>query len=97
MKLITSIYPFDLGNIENIPAKEGVYQLLDSNQSTIYIGRTGNLYRRLQQHLNTDDSCILNARTFVFEVTLNSVTREKELLEEFRHKHGYLPRCNDRL
>ena len=97
MALVATNYLLNSGNIQNVPVREGVYELSDTNKTIIYIGRSDNLQDRLHQHLNTTDPCIVNAKYFRYEVTWNSENRETELLEEFKRRNGRLPRCNDRL
>ncbi len=81
--------------IQNVPESEGVYELADYSKAVIYIGRSNNLKRRLNEHLNTSDPCLRSVQYFCYEKTWNSEQREQELLEEYRRIHGRLPKCND--
>ena len=83
--------------VSSVPQSEGVYQLFDSGKNPIYIGRSDDLRRRLTEHLNTSDTCIKSASYFTYEVSSRSISREQELLEEYKRNHGRLPRCNDKL
>ena len=50
MGLILSKKIYD---IKEIPKKTGIYLFLDSNGIPIYIGKSLNLYKRINQHLNS--------------------------------------------
>jgi DNA polymerase-3 subunit epsilon len=50
MSLILSKKIYD---IKEIPKKTGIYLFLDSNSIPIYIGKSLNLYKRVNQHLNS--------------------------------------------
>lgn len=91
-----TLTPFTPREVDNVPEREGVYQLFDASQELTYIGRSDNLRRRLSEHLNTSDSCIKNARYFVYEVTNRSEEKEQQMLAEYKRIHGRYPRCNDR-
>ena len=88
---------FTSWNLASVPKSEGVYQLFDSGKNLIYIGRSDDLNRRLNEHLNTTDPCIKSAAYFTYEVTSRSAQRETEMLEEYKRIHGRYPRCNDQL
>ena len=94
-------YAFTEETIDRSPDQHGVYQLEDG-ASIIYIGRaagTGVTIRsRLRDHKGgRDGPCTKGASHFRREVTEAAVSREKELLEEYkRNNNGRLPRCNDR-
>ena len=66
-------------NLVSVPKSEGVYQLFDSGQNLIYIGRSDDLNRRLNEHLSTTDPCIKSAAYFAYEVTPRSAQRETEM------------------
>ena len=95
-------YRFNSENIDRSPEEPGVYALYDDSE-LIYYGRaqgnTVTIRSRLQSHLRGDEgSCTQNATHYKREPCPNPVTREKELLEEFKKTHhGNLPRCNERV
>lgn len=92
---ITAVWnPLGVDTLRYVPQSEGVYELADISQSAIYIGRSDDLSRRLHEHLSTTDSCIQLAQFFRYELTQQSVARERQLLEEYRHRYGRYPRCN---
>ncbi len=84
------------GNVQLVPAQEGIYELANGSYSIIYIGRSDDLSRRLRDHMNTSDPCLKAAAFFRFEVTSRSEERERELLDEYYRQYGQFPRCNDR-
>lgn len=86
---------FDVLHVNNVPEKEGVYQLLDENKKIIFIAGTANLRRDLEKHLETDDSCLKRARYFDFEEEGMYTIRESELIQQFLQQHGKLPEGND--
>jgi excinuclease UvrABC nuclease subunit len=88
---------FTSWTVSSVPESEGVYELFDSGKSLIYIGRSDSLRRRLTEHLNTSDNCIKSAAYFSYEVTSSSISREQELLAEYKRIHGRYPRCNEKL
>jgi GIY-YIG catalytic domain len=76
---------------QNAPEASGVYAI--ANGSTwIYIGETNNIKRRLMEHLNGDNPCILirspDRFSFEFHGGLARVSRQNELILELR------PACN---
>ena len=82
---------------ENAPAAAGVYELGNSNNAVIYIGRAGDLSERIAAHRGAaSNTCIgRNATKFRYEQTLANVTRERQLFEEFKQSHGgKIPACN---
>ena len=95
MSLIATWNQLISWEIQHVPVTEGVYELADNSHSIIYIGRSNNLKRRLNEHLNTNDPCISAASYFKYEQTWRSEEREQELLDEYRRIYGRLPRCND--
>ena len=95
--VVATISRMTQAEINNLPQSEGVYKLMDYSKSVIYIGRTDNLRRRLNEHLSTSDTCIRSANYFTAETTFRSIDREREMLLDFRRRYGRLPRCNDRI
>jgi|GEM_PF-896160 len=99
--MASDTYAFTWENIQNAPAQAGVYALFDGDE-IIYIGRAqgGNttIRSRLSAHKNGNEgSCTQFALAYWRETTSRPVSREKELLEWFKGKHGRLPRCNSRI
>lgn len=95
-------YQFNEQNVGRSPDTAGVYALFDAFGECIYIGRAKGggvtIRSRLQAHLaGHEGACTQRAVTYAREVTTSPVSREVELLEEFRSLHGRLPRCNSRI
>jgi predicted GIY-YIG superfamily endonuclease len=87
-----------LSGANSAPEAEGVYELGNSNNAVVYIGRANNLRRRLLEHNGASrTTCIgRNANRYRREVTAASVTRERELIQEYKQSHGgRLPTCNE--
>jgi hypothetical protein len=91
-------YGFTKENVDKSPTKIGVYALYDGGL-TIYIGRASGedtIRARLQSHQRGDEgSCTQRANGYKREECTNPVSREKELLEEYKQNSGKLPRCNE--
>ena len=83
---------------EDAPEAAGVYELGNSNGAVVYIGRSGNLRQRLNQHANADGrSCLgKNASRFRYDSTSSYISRERELFTEYKDSHGGdIPPCNE--
>lgn len=91
-------YTFTQENVDNSPTADGVYALYDESV-TIYIGKgdgVNGIRARLQAHKRGDEgSCTQGASHYRREVCNNPLTRERELLQEYKNANGVLPRCND--
>jgi hypothetical protein len=90
-------YAFTNENVDKSPTDNGAYALYDG-ATTIYFGRasgTDTIRARLQSHKRGDEgSCTQKATDYRREVCTNPISREKELLEEYKQSYGKLPRCN---
>jgi len=91
-------YDFTQANVDTSPTDKGVYVLYDGN-TTIYIGRgdgENGIRARLQAHKRGDEgSCTKNASQYRREICRYPMTRERELLQEYKNTYSKLPRCND--
>jgi hypothetical protein len=81
------------------PIEAGVYCLY-SYGTVIYYGRAQGgsvtIESRLYDHkAGRSGPCTQSATHFSFEKTTSPVTRERELLEQYRVFYGQLPRCNE--
>lgn len=85
--------PFNRDNILKAPIKAGVY-FLGSEHETTYIGAASNIQQRLEEHLNSPDSCIKGTVSFCYHETLFPEAEEEKQLTAFQYEHGRLPRCN---
>lgn len=89
-------YAFSQKNIDNAPAKPGVYALLDGAVIIYYGKASKSIQDRLQRHFNGDEGpCTEGATQYRREENTSPVAREKELLMEYQNSNAQLPRCND--
>lgn len=88
----------NLSSWKEAPNSEGVYELGNRSRSIVYIGRSEEgLSGRLKDHAEADGrTCIgRDAVYFRYEVTSQSITREKELFRDYkRNNGGSIPDCN---
>ena len=92
-------HQFTKANVDGSPEAHGVYQLEDG-ATIIYVGRaagTGVTIRnRLQSHQSGNEgACTKGATHYRREVTEAAISREQDLLEEYKKAHGKYPRCNE--
>ena len=92
-------YAFSDENLSKAPDSAGVY-VLYQNGTCIYIGRaqggSTTIRSRLKDHKSgREGRCTQVADTYKREPCSNPITRERELLEEFKQSYGKLPRCNE--
>lgn len=79
------------------PEEAGVYVFYDKDRALIYVGGSINLRETFTHYLATsfsDDPRKLETRYYRRKSTLNWEKRAKELLEEYRQKHGEPPKLN---
>ena len=82
---------------KRIPEEAGVYALYNEDRVLIYIGESANLREAFTRYLETkfsDDPRKNETRYYKREFTPNREERTKELLNEYRQKHGELPKLN---
>lgn len=82
---------------KHIPEGPGVYALYNEAKDLIYIGESTNLQEIFTHYLETnfsDDPRKRETRYYMREFISNQESRMKELLDEYRQKHGELPKCN---
>jgi predicted molibdopterin-dependent oxidoreductase YjgC len=80
-------------NINNAPEANGVYQLLNEKQETIFIRGADNIRHDLQEKLNS----VGRARFFRYEEHDMYSMRENEMLGQFLKKYGTLPEVNNEI
>jgi hypothetical protein len=73
--------------VDEVPACEGVYQLLDEARNVLSIKGVVNLREALMGQLESCDK----ARYFVIEEDRMFTQRESELIQQYLQKHGKLP------
>jgi len=82
---------------KHVPAQPGVYALYNKDKTLIYVGESNNLREEFAHYLKTnfsDDPRKCGAVYYKREFTSKQGERMKKLLEEYREKHGELPKCN---
>jgi hypothetical protein len=79
--------PFDQENINQVPATEGVLQLLNGEHSVLTIKGTDNLREELLRALEGND----NAAWFDYEEDKMYSQRESELIQKYLQEHGKMP------
>jgi hypothetical protein len=89
---------FTRNMVEGAPADPGVYALWE-NEELIYYGRaSGNaisIQLALMDHLSgRGGACTERATHYGWEITVDPVAREAELLSEYKATFKRLPRCN---
>ncbi|KPV62179.1 MAG: UvrABC system protein C [Candidatus Bathyarchaeota archaeon BA2] len=80
-----------------VPEESGVYALYNEVKVLIYIGESTNLREKFTHYLETnfsDDPRKRETRYYKRELTSNQEDRMKELLDEYRQKHGEFPKYN---
>lgn len=84
---------FTRKNVEAVPEVEGVYQLLDEQETVIYIKGAMNLRSEIEEQLERNE----NARYFMCDEEPMYTKRESELLQQFIAEHGEMPEGNREL
>ena len=86
-----------LESAQFVKAKPGVYVLYDKHLDAIYVGETENLQEEFAKYVNTNfenDSCKQKTHTYQRTFVENPKERQREILEDYKEKHGKLPSCN---
>jgi len=78
---------FEEEHINQVPAAEGVFQLLDEAHNVLTIKGTGNLREELLRALEEND----NAVRFEYEENKMYSQRESELIQKYLQEHGEMP------
>lgn len=90
---------FTNGNIGKAPECAGVY-VLSQYEEIIYVGKSNTksgIKSRLQVAKRGDTPGGKKATSFQTERCEDAFKREKQLLEQYKKKHGKLPHYNDRI
>ena len=93
-------YRFTRSMVEGAPADPGVYALWE-NDELIYYGRasgnaTGIQFALFEHLAGRAGPCTKGATHYGWEISLDPVAREAELLAEYEAAFKRLPRCNGR-
>ncbi|MBT8171464.1 hypothetical protein KJN74_01145 [Candidatus Bathyarchaeota archaeon] len=82
---------------KGVPEETGIYAFYDKNRILIYLGGTSNLRKTFRDLLETNFSIDPRKRETVYYrrmSTLNWEETVKNLLEEYKHESGDLPKLN---
>ncbi len=89
----SNAFQFSPQGLTNAPALSGVYGIFNQER-WIYVGETGDINRRLAEHLNTGGTCIHRyfPTGFTYELSpqLLRVARQDQLIQQLA------PACNQR-
>ena len=88
------LYRFDAAILQGAPANAGIYALWQDGEM-IYLGHSGSIKASLLVHLERRTPCTSGTTYYSWELSLRPATREVELLELYKKRHGRLPRCNE--
>lgn len=91
-------WDFRKGMVESDRDEGGVYQFANSAGTIVYIGSSGQIRTRLQQHLGEDaKSCIrANATKYQIEYRADYAAEELRLYDAYVRDNGRAPQCNDK-
>lgn len=93
MPIASPRYAFNRTMVSGAPPDPGVFALWEGEE-LIYYGRAHSIQAQLLKHLEGAERCTRRASHYGWEISSNAASREVELLREYRHAHGRLPRCN---
>lgn len=84
-------------NSRFVAAVPGVYVLYDKNKEVIYIGESENLQEKFTLYHDTNfenDGCKQKTAAYQREFVENPKDRKRQLLVDYKKRHGKLPYCN---
>lgn len=95
MPIAEPLFRFTAAIVQGAPENPGVLALWQQSEM-IYLGRAASIRQRLRELLQASaQPCLLEATHYSWELSLSPGSREADLLEQFRKRHGRLPRCNE--
>ncbi len=80
-----------------VKSKSGVYVLYDKKLNALYIGESDNLQKEFEKYVETNfenDECKQKTHTYQRTFVENPKERKRQLLEDYKKKHGKMPSCN---
>jgi len=83
-----------LSKVKSAPQKPGVYELGNAKKEIVKIGEGGKLKERLQGQMPSKPKDVKLIR---WQEIRQHEKREKQMLEEFKKKHGRLPKYNEQI
>jgi hypothetical protein len=84
---------FNQENVAAVPEKEGVFQLLDEQETVIFIKGAMNLKQELTDQLELNQE----AKFFMFIEDQMFSKRESEMLQHYIIEHGKMPKTNQEM
>jgi excinuclease UvrABC nuclease subunit len=81
---------FNQENVAAVPEKEGVFQLLEEQETVIYIKGAMNLKQELTDQLELNQE----AKFFMYIEDQMFSKRESEVLQHYIIEHGKMPKTN---
>ena len=95
MPIVEPLFRFTAAIVEGAPENPGVLALWNRSEM-IYLGRAASIRQRLRELLQASaQPCLQEASHYSWELSLRPGPREADLLEQYRERHGRLPRCNE--
>ncbi len=80
-----------------VRSRHGVYVLYDKKLNALYIGESDNLKKEFAKYIDTNfenDACKQKTHTYQRTFVENPKERKRQLLEDYKKKHGKMPCCN---
>ncbi len=80
-----------------VRSRPGVYVLYDKKLNALYIGESDNLKIEFAKYIDTNfenDACKQKTHTYQRTFVENPKERKRQLLEDYKKKHGKMPCCN---
>ena len=87
--------------LDNLPTSPGVYKMLDINKNIIYVGKAGNLKKRVSSYFMKSNHSVKNQRLIAkirdidYQITSNeqdALLLENNLIKEYKPKYNILLR-----
>ena len=87
--------------LDNLPTSPGVYKMLDSDKNIIYVGKAGNLKKRVSSYFMKSNHSVKNQRLIAkirdidYQITSNeqdALLLENNLIKEYKPKYNILLR-----
>jgi len=81
----------------SVRSRPGVYVLYDKKLNALYIGESDNLKKEFAKYVDTNfenDACKQKTHTYQRTFVENPKERKRQLLEDYKKKHGKMPCCN---
>jgi len=80
-----------------VKSRPGVYVLYDKKLNVLYIGESDNLQKEFTNYVDTNfenNMCKQETHTYQRMFIENPKERQRQLLEDYKAKHGTYPCCN---